>query len=315
MVNENVATTTTIPAPSSTDTLTAQNSITQAGRRIFRTQWEKLRACEAAVRLGEDIEAIHDMRVASRRMRSAFRLLRAYYTNKELKGLLKPLRELARTLGAVRDWDVLLWNARAYAETLPTEQHSAFTPLLSAWDAQRAQAHQAVVAFLSRKRYAQWLLRMQPFVTLETSSAAPRVCEVVPLLIWEHYQDVRHYEVLIDDAPLTTLHELRIACKRLRYALEFFAAVLGEPTKSLIKTLAQAQDQLGELHDADVASHIVADFNARQASDEALQQAATAYVNHLHAVMAERHAKFLTRWESILAPTFRQRLAERIAAL
>ncbi len=289
--------------------------ITQAGRRIIQTQLAKLRACEDAVRAGDDAEAIHDMRVASRRLRSAFRLLRAHYTKKELKGLLRPLRELARTLGAIRDWDVMLWNARVYAGTLPAAQRSAFTPLLSGWDARRAQAHQAVVALLLRKRYANWLLRMQQFIVMETRSTAPRVCDVTPLLIWEHYQDVRRYELLLRDAPLATLHALRIACKRLRYALEFFAEVLGEPTKPLIKALAQAQDQLGELHDADVASRIVADFITQQTHDEALRQAATTYVNHLGNVIAERRAAFLPRWESIIAPAFRQRLAERLAAL
>jgi CHAD domain-containing protein len=73
---------------------------------------------------------------------------------------------------------------------------------------------------------------------------------------------VRAYEewVTIPDPPLTRLHALRIACKRLRYTLEFFEEVLGPDTKALIKEIVTLQDHLGDLQDAVVASGILRDF-------------------------------------------------------
>jgi CHAD domain-containing protein len=73
---------------------------------------------------------------------------------------------------------------------------------------------------------------------------------------------VRAYDewVAIPDPPLARLHALRIACKRLRYTLEFFEEVLGPGTKVLIKEIVSMQDHLGALQDAVVASEILRDY-------------------------------------------------------
>jgi CHAD domain-containing protein len=56
------------------------------------------------------------------------------------------------------------------------------------------------------------------------------------------------------------LHALRIACKRMRYTLEFFQEVLGPSTKELIAEIVTLQDHLGDLQDAVVASGILRDY-------------------------------------------------------
>ena len=61
---------------------------------------------------------------------------------------------------------------------------------------------------------------------------------------WERYVD--------NPFNIRELHDLRIAAKRLRYTLEIFEEVLPEASKSIVKELAQIQDELGELHDSDV---------------------------------------------------------------
>src|SRR5262249_36016285 len=150
--------------------------------------------CEAEVRVGNDVEAVHDMRVAARRMRSAFRLLHAYYDGKILKGTRQPLRALAHRLGAVRDRDVLIENAHTYAATLTTERQAAFEPLMTDWSQRRQEAHDAAIDFLDGKKYDAWKARMKDFLGADVDHAAPRVCEEVPTLVWEHYTAVRAYE-------------------------------------------------------------------------------------------------------------------------
>ncbi len=86
-----------------------------------------------------------------------------------------------------------------------------------------------------------------------------RVRHVAPLVIYERLAAVRAYDewVSIPNPPLERLHALRIACKRLRYTLEFFREVLGPDTRSLIKEIVTMQDHLGDLQDAVVASDIL----------------------------------------------------------
>ena len=87
-----------------------------------------------------------------------------------------------------------------------------------------------------------------------------RVCHLVPTLIYDRYQVVRGYETVIEDAPIETLHALRIDCKRLRYSLEFFREVLGPEAKDVIREVVIIQDHLGDLHDADVACSLLVGF-------------------------------------------------------
>ncbi|TMC59588.1 MAG: CHAD domain-containing protein [Chloroflexi bacterium] len=307
--------------PDLDDEPTAQEPLTLAGRRIVKTQLDKLRECEEPVRSGTDAEAIHDMRVASRRLRSLFRLLGDYYSPKELQGVIKPLRELAGDLGAVRDLDVLIENARKYSQTLPAERQPALEVLLGDWYAQRVTAHRRALRFLDSRAYRQWATRMTTFTKRSEPAGAPRVLDELPALVWQHYAALRRYEDRVKAAPLNLLHQVRIDSKRLRYALEFFEEVLDAAVPELLETLVALQDHLGELHDADVARQMVVEFITQQTSrietlaDTSALQEATAYLGALQARIAERHTSVPELWQPLVAPDFRQKLGEAVAAL
>ncbi len=303
------------------DTPPSHEPITRAGRRIVKKQLQKLVEGEDAVRAGTDVDAVHDTRVASRRLRSLFRLLGEYYSHKQLKGLSTPLRQLARDLGNVRDLDVLIENARHYAQALPPERQRSLEALLADWYAQRVAAHQATLQYLDSRAYQQWRARMDAFVKADDAPDATRVLDELPTLVWQHYSAVRRFEDRVQGAPLETLHELRIEGKRLRYALEFFEDVLDGAVPQLLETLVALQDHLGELHDADVARQMVVDFITQQTrrletiADTAALQEATAYLSALQVCLAEHHANIMTRWQPIIAPEFRLKLAEAVASL
>src|SRR5690606_3507983 len=88
-----------------------------------------------------------------------------------------------------------------------------------------------------------------------------RVRHVAPVAIYERLAAVRAYDewVTIPSPPVARLHALRIVCKRLRYAVEFFREALGPEAKILINQVVGMQDHLGELQDAVVASGILRD--------------------------------------------------------
>jgi CHAD domain-containing protein len=300
--------------------LDANEPITQAGARIFNAQFAKLRACADGVRAGDDPDAVHDMRVAARRMRSAFRLLGDHYPAEALKGVKKPLRELARALGAVRDLDVMLDDAGAYAARLRAPGRLPFQALLDDWQSQRGDAQRKAIVFLGEARYARWEQDFDEFAAQAGDYPSPRVCDVVPALLWQRYDAVRRYEPDVAGASIETLHALRIECKRLRYALEFFAPLLGGPADRLIRATTAAQDHLGKLHDADVRAKHIAAFISAHTQDGSSPDARTLRVTTAYLHAAQRQLAGLQKrapqpYARLVKPAFRTRLARAVAKL
>ncbi|MGE5140783.1 MAG: CHAD domain-containing protein [Rudaea sp.] len=296
--------------------------ITQAGRKIVAIQFARIRVLEDAVRKGDDADAIHDMRVATRRMRSAFRLLARYYSGKNAKKAQALTRELAGLLGTVRDLDVMLDGLRSFAATLPLERQRSLDPLISDWQARRARAQKDLVHFLDAQDYREWVKRVERFIESKNESDAARVGDVIPWMLWKRYTKVREFEPRAQQAGLATLHRLRIQCKRLRYAIEFFAETLGPESQTLLDPLIALQDYLGELHDADVASQLVTEFVAGRAELAQQQGIAGAslegvmsYLAALQARITSYQSGFPERWQNVLRPNYRQALADQIAAL
>jgi CHAD domain-containing protein len=249
------------------------DAMSEAGRKIWRFHFRRMLYHEPGTRKGEDIEALHDMRVATRRMRAAFRVFGDYYRPEIVAPSLKGLKRTGRTLGAVRDLDVFREKVLAYRASLPASQSSSLDGLLAVLEGQREAARQRMIAYLDSKRYRRFTDSFGEFVETAGKGALPvepgpeephphRVRLVAPVAIYERLAVVRTYGEWVDVAhpPLTQLHALRIACKKLRYTLEFFAEVLGPDSKALVKRVVTVQDHLGDLQDAVVASGILRDF-------------------------------------------------------
>jgi CHAD domain-containing protein len=148
------------------------------------------------------------------------------------------------------------------------------------------------------------------------------------MAIYERLAVVRAYDewVTVPNPPLTQLHALRIACKRLRYTLEFFDEVLGSEAKPVIKTVVTLQDHLGALQDAVVARSILRDFLkwgtwGHEAADTA-PPASSMDAPGLEAYLATREAElerlvetFPQAWQQIEGPEFHHMVAEVIADL
>jgi CHAD domain-containing protein len=245
----------------------------EAARKILRGQLDRMIVHERGARDGRDIEELHDMRVAVRRMRAALRVCGPYLDTTPYKAFRKTLRRTGRTLGAVRDLDVFREKAQRYLDALPDERRSELDPLLAAWQVKYDAARQAMLALLDGKAYLQFKKEFARFLETPgagapqatTANAEPlphRVREAVPLLAVAGYAAVRAYEGRVEEAdtPLPRLHRLRIAAKRLRYILEFFREILPAQAESLIDRIKELQEHLGNLQDAVVTCGILRDF-------------------------------------------------------
>jgi CHAD domain-containing protein len=318
--------------PQERTNLSPDDTLAEAGRKVFLFQFAQMLAHESGTRLGADIEELHDMRVATRRMRAAFEVFGDAYEPKVMKTLLKGLRATGRALGHPRDMDVFMEKAHLYLNGLPEDQQTGLDPLLAAWEQERQSARQEMVAYLDSPAYAEFVERFNHFAqtrgegALSVSVELPvpnRLREVVPVLIYSRMATVRAFEPLLRNARIEQLHALRIEFKKLRYAVEYFREVLGPEARSVIEVIKKLQDHLGELNDANVATQLLRRFlDDWHAVQEGLPIAERqnpggiiAYLAYQHARRHELMISFQQAWEEFARPEFRQTLAAAIAVL
>ena len=307
------------------------DSMTEAGRRVLRLHFQRMLKHEPGTRQGEDIEELHDMRVATRRMRSAFRVFAPYFDAAVLRPLLKGLRRTGRVLGSVRDLDVFVEKAHLHLQELPEGERPHLDPLLEAWQARREAARRKMVDHLDGKRYRRFVKDFGHFLSAEgggepappsgpsEAQAALPAHQVIPSLIIGRYDVVLGYDPLIGDASLETLHALRVDCKRLRYTLEFFVDILGSEAADAIKVIVMLQDHLGDLNDADVASRMLIGFLDQWSKQERRDRIDTggvarylvARLDELHAL----HAAFPSIWRQFNRPATQQLLTGIVSDL
>jgi triphosphatase len=212
---------------------------------------------EPGARLGDDPERLHDMRVASRRLRAALSLF-SEVLPPGVVALRTELRWIGGFLGAVRDLDVQLQQLDGWRSSLPEADRSALDALDELLEDQRAEARSTMLEELDSRRYESFVSRFGRAVRArpprDSALWSSPARDVAPALIEARFRAVRKAADRLGlDAQASDYHRLRIHGKRLRYALEFFADLYPKPTPALSKRLAALQDILGLHQDADVA--------------------------------------------------------------
>jgi len=307
-----------------------QDDLAEAGRKVLGYHFAQMILHEAGTRLGEDIEELHDMRVATRRMRAAFEVFKEAFDRKAVKVHLKGLRATGRALGRVRDLDVFMEKAQHYLDTVPQEQRTGLTPLLSLWEAERLEDRTKMLHYLNSEDYANFKRRFLKFVTTPGAGAKTisdnsphQVQLVVPILVYTRLAAVRTFGPLLESASIAQLHALRIEFKKLRYTLEFFSEVLGKETKDLITTIKKLQDHLGDLNDADVACSILRQFldnwESRQVHLPIIErenpEPVVAYLASKHAERYFLTTTFQEAWQGFDQPEMRLKIASAVSVL
>lgn len=235
-------------------------SLALAGRQAMAKHVSKLYAHLPGVISGDDPHDIHQMRVATRRLRASLASTAPAYRARLVDKLYQRLRKLARALGAVRDRDVLLIRLRRDASHQDEQGQAGLNEVIERVQAERVTAHAALLDELQRKRTQRLLDDLSAFL-MAPLDVVRATDHDLPLLvhhhagsaIWRHYEAVRRFETVMPHASSERLHQLRIACKHLRYTLELFEPALGDDAGRLIKQVETMQEYLGDMHDTDVA--------------------------------------------------------------
>jgi triphosphatase len=252
----------------------ASLSLGEMAFAVLRRQFVAMRAHEPGTRLGEDPEELHDMRVATRRMRAAIKIFQDALP-KRARWLGEELRHFAGVLGAVRDLDVHIEEVKGLSSG-DGEEDEALAAVVASLEERRAEARGRMLEALDSERYARFqssfagMLRRGPYVagTPEASptngpsgasAASVPALEVAPGILGRLYSKWRKAaRSLKRSSHAEEFHDLRKKGKRLRYATEFFSGVYGEETTgALVRPLKAVQDSLGRHQDAMVAAELL----------------------------------------------------------
>ncbi|WP_169238876.1 CYTH and CHAD domain-containing protein [Candidatus Roseilinea sp. NK_OTU-006] len=224
---------------------------------LLREHFTRFLKQEPAVRLGEDNEAVHQMRVATRRLRTALRLFRDYLPS-AAQALRDELRWVARLLGKVRDLDVQLAHLADWRINDALHALDDVTALLTR---RREQAQAKLLRGLNSARYERLVTELTGFLRDDASLYAGEqymkpARQEMPGLIRRRYDKLRKLgDAIRQDSSPSEYHALRIQCKRLRYALEFATPLYQKQkaARAYLSRLTALQDLLGLLQDAYVA--------------------------------------------------------------
>lgn len=212
---------------------------------------------EPGTRLGDDPEALHDMRVAGRRMRAAFGLF-APYLPKRADSLRRELGRLGRSLGAVRDLDVQLEQLAQWRGEAAAADAEALDAIERVLVHRREVARRKMLATLDAARYERFIGRLSAFLRhgpgRRPADGRRPARQAALALVGRRYRALRKLGDRLTPASLPgDFHVARIRAKRLRYALEFHAPLYDGDVKAMIESLTALQDLLGEHQDAHVA--------------------------------------------------------------
>jgi CHAD domain-containing protein len=219
-------------------------------RALLVKQYDAILANDPGVRLGEDIEALHQLRVATRRSRALLRAGRGLVASGWAEPLRTDLKWLGGLLGPVRDLDVLLVHLDSEAASLEQDDARAFRRLRARLVSQRTRDRNELLEAMRSERYFRLLDRLAG----AAEAPAGELPQPLPDIAGEAFARLRKVVRALPRRPADAeLHAVRIETKRARYAAELAAPDLGKRGARFLERAKELQDVIGEHQDAVVA--------------------------------------------------------------
>lgn len=234
---------------------------------ILKREGNRFLALSKEVHSSCEPEAIHQMRVTTRRIQMAIKAL-GDFLPAQYAVLRKDLKKPFQALGAVRDFDV---DIEQLTEACP-ESHARRT-LIKALKSERDKKAAELLGVLDAPGHGQLLERLRDLTSLSVDTLPKRArrgaVKVAPKVIQKRYQKLDSQIRKIDaTSAQEQIHELRKKSKGFRYLIEFFVDVYGKPAKDIVKEFKCLQDDLGAYVDARVAIQMLERLRTTAALDE-----------------------------------------------
>lgn len=276
-----------------------------AARHVLTIRLETVRQFLESIRahVDSDPEYVHQLRVSTRRAKAAFDVFHDCLPKKPARKIRRALKDFRGTAGAVRDWDVFLQGLRSHQETKNRRLRPALDLVSGLALAQRDAARTALLDASKDQPFAFERISTKTLAALKRPRAGVdiRLGEVaLPYLVRRMEALRKSAEVAADDNG--KLHLVRIAGKRLRYAMEIFGDCFATEFKErLYPMVEQFQELLGVLHDSDVASRQLESW--RERTEAVFPGDLSRYrpgfdvlIKSHHDVIAEKRQNFRAQW-------------------
>jgi CHAD domain-containing protein len=246
--------------------LDSEATVDDAINAIFSSCIKHWKGNEEAVARGRSAEAIHQMRVALRRMGTALTDFRDIIADTQFAWLKRESKWLVTSLGPARDWDVFLAELLAPVEaTRPND--TSLVVLRRAAEAKREHGYARAQSAMRSRRYSNFAGRISSWRSTKSRSKAEekekKLVGGPAKKFSARLLSKRHEQVLARGRDFTSLstperHKLRIAFKKLRYTGEFFTSFhSGKQQDHYFHVVTRMQDSLGHLNDIAVAEHLL----------------------------------------------------------
>jgi CHAD domain-containing protein len=247
--------------------------VSAALAEILRSSFDDLTRWESKAHSWDDIEGVHQMRVTCRRMRAALWSFRSAVPKRVSVSWTDELGWLAGRLGDARDLDVFIAEGLTSAGgqlPLPGRDN-----LIALAEQRRAAAYDAVRATLDSDRYGQFKQDFPAWFEARgweqadlSEKQRKNIGKYARKLLHRLDSSVRETGASLDRNDAEQMHQLRIACKKLRYAAEFFAAIIPG-LDAYIRLLKQLQNELGTLNDVSVMCRLLKELLAGESDPDA----------------------------------------------
>ena len=224
-------------------------------RKALAGRFDEMCALRRPAVKWKDPEGVHSMRVASRRLRSAFGDFAPYMNKRRLSSSFKEIRTIADALGEVRDQDVALIALEELAAEAKPEFAKTLRQFIDRRKEVRDAARTKLKETLVKDRLKDLKTDFSEALVLATDGAKPQLpfTDMAKAIIRDRLKDLEKLSSsFYRPTDPTQLHEMRIAAKRLRYSIELFETCWGSHIARFAKQAARLQAALGAMHDCDV---------------------------------------------------------------
>ncbi len=240
--------------------------------KIIRYYFDSALQNENGVKIGLDVEFVHDMRVAIRKLRTVLQCFKYSMTGRDLQYFGNNYKWIADFLGSVRDIDVYISKFRAFIIDKNSEKDSALNSIEENILKIRGMNRKRMISHLKSKRYFHFLDRMAALLSSEIvrkdnlSISFQTIEEISIKILKSAAGDIlksgKRLLKKLEEEPVNftntrlkfynndnLIHKLRIKFKRLRYILEFFNPIFNDKIRNIALFLPAVQDELGNFVD------------------------------------------------------------------
>jgi len=299
-----------IPVKADDIPLPGESTVNDAFKGILRACLAHLQANEDGMLEGADVEYLHQMRVALRRMRSAFTIFNRLVPKEVTEHEVREIKWLTSRLGAARDWDVFVTETLGRIPATGARA-SSLDGFVSAARARQDKVDALAREAVNSRRYQELLLGLGAWIAGEAwlggmdEEGRARMQQQPARDFARAELERRHRKLVKGGEHLAALapperHRMRIAAKKLRYAGEFFSSLFpGKAARSYTRALAALQDVLGTLNDAATTGHLVGEV-AAESTEVAVMSAASFTEGWVASETAHRLGHMEEIWERFL---------------